>query len=109
MGENKKQNFLSDTVQLPFAINFTRSTGIYNAGYERKTLSYLELRWIVNLASIELKSKGKFGKEGIEIAVGSLHSGIYKVKISLDEYAYLYNTLKEIYAKENASQELENC
>lgn len=81
-------------IKLPFQIKYTKVSSKKEETF-RDEISQLELRWFVNLASIRLRD-GKFSKEGFEVEVGSYHSGFYKVEITLDKYAYMYNLLKEI-------------
>ena len=91
-------------IKLPFALSYKLKVGKEYNIKERNIISIFELRGLVNIGSILLKS-GKYGKEGFEVTVGNVQAGYYKVRISLDEFAVLFNILKDENKKEKNDQE----
>ena len=87
---------IQQRIKLPFKINYCTKVGGEEKVEQVDELSIFELRGIINIATIILRSKGKVDRNGLEVKIGSVHSGSYIVKISLDEYAGLYNVLKDV-------------
>lgn len=125
MGEQKNIKFderkielrkqIKDNIKFPFTVKLRKKLGDNEDVIERDTFDYLELKWFVNLTQFKLKTTKRVREEGVEIQVGSLHSGFYHVRLTLDEYAILYNMLKDIDEKlekidkgENIEEEIEN-
>jgi len=99
---------MNKNVKLPFSLDFKIRKGEGEEVLTRDTLDVIELRWIVNLGGLKLKS-GKYNNEGFKVKLGSYHSGFYTVEVSLDQYASLYNLLKAVEIKDcKAVEEDEN-
>lgn len=92
-----------DKIKLPFTIKYIQYLGKEKRVIERTTLNILELRGIVNMASIELKNS-RVGENGIDIELGSVFSGRFLLNLSLDQYAELYNLLKDFEKKTQGHQ-----
>lgn len=96
MDERKIQlrNQVQRNIEIPFKVKYVQQGAVTRA-FERDRMDILELRGIINRATAELK-ENKIDNEGINIEFDTIFAGRYTVNISLDEYAILYNILKDV-------------
>lgn len=83
-------------IKLPFYIKFVHNVGGQKRIVKSDVLDILDLNAIINLGLIHLKEKNAVNHGSISLEIGSMHSGLYTVNLTLDEFAMLYNMQKEM-------------
>lgn len=91
---NNRKNTLNTIVKLPFPLQYKKMVGGKPQYEQRKEISFLELRGIVNIFSIMSKNEAKVN-DVLNIKLSSPHAGIFYIAVSKEQYEVLSSLMQD--------------